>query len=152
MTNAVSIYYATMTGTAEELARDAERRIRAAGWIPQLHNLSEASPASLRESQRAVFIVSTWGDGEPPDDAVDFYEELQESKEKLSHLNYALLGLGDSSYPEFNRFARDLDAELRRLDARPYVPRVEADADYDDTYDHWIDLVLEALSEPAPAS
>lgn len=146
MDNSLFIYYATMTGNAEELAINAESRTRAAGWIPQLHNLSEASPQSITEAKRALFIVSTWGDGEPPDDAAPFFEELQDSSVNLSHLDFAILGLGDESYPDFNQFAKDLEQELKRLGANAFHPRIDADAYFDETYEFWIAEVLEALA------
>lgn len=145
MKNTLAIYYATMTGNAEELARDAETCIRRTRWLPLLHNLSEASPQSIQETSHAVFIVSTWGDGEPPEDAVDFFDELEAFNGRLDCLNYAILGLGDSSYPDFNAFARNLDQRLKELGANRFCERIEADFDFDDSYSLWMSYVLEKL-------
>ncbi|MCH6256322.1 flavodoxin domain-containing protein [Puniceicoccaceae bacterium K14] len=141
----IHIYYATMTGNAEDLAKNAEKRVQAAGYAPKLLDLSDVSPSCIKENATALFIVSTWGDGEPPEDAEDFYAKLENCSDNMESLNYSILGLGDSSYPDFNEFARCLDKELLRCHAQPFLERVEADFDFEDTYDEWIDKVLESL-------
>lgn len=153
MNDNVAIYYATMTGNAEELARDAEATVRANGWTPLLHNLSEASPSSIKETRYALFIVSTWGEGEPPDDAAEFFEELENSDEILESLHYAMLGLGDSSYPDFNAFARNLNARLTEMGACKICDLIEADYDFEDSYALWMANVLQEFSaRMAPVS
>ncbi len=155
MTDPIAIYFATVTGNAEELAGDACSRCREAGLTPMLHNLADMTPESLKQTKYALFIVSTWGDGEPPDDAADFFDELQDSDENLAELKYSVMGLGDQSYPDFNAFARNLDKELQTRSAKTFHDRVEADIDYDDTYEQWINPVVEKLSsspEPQAAS
>jgi flavodoxin I len=138
MKPSITICFATMTGNAETLARRAEACAHALGWLPQLCNLSELSPADLTRETRALFIVSTWGDGEPPTDADAFFRDLnQASAAPLPHLRYAVLGLGDRDYADFNACARQLDERLAALGAQRLHPRVEADLDFDDTYAEW---------------
>ena len=147
MKPSLAIYYATMTGNAEELARRAEARAAAVGWIPQLLNLSEVRPADLGENTRAIFLVSTWGDGEPPADADDFFRDLQQAAAPaLPQLRYAVLGLGDRDYAAFNAFARQLDERLASLGAQRLHPRIEADVDFDDTYEEWETHVFTQLA------
>jgi len=146
MKPALSVYYATMTGNAETLARRAEQRALGEGWQVTLHNLSEVKPADLADDTVALFIVSTWGDGEPPADATDFYYDLEKSTVSVAGLRYAILGLGDRDYSEFNAFARNLDARLTALGAQAAHARVEADLDYDNTYAKWESRIFPFLA------
>ncbi|HEY0946692.1 MAG TPA: flavodoxin domain-containing protein [Opitutaceae bacterium] len=147
MSYPLAIYYATMTGNAESLARRAYERALNEGWSAQLINLSEVKPADLADVGLALFIVSTWGDGEPPADATDFYYDLEKTSAlALSRLRHAVLGLGDRDYTEFNAFARNLDERLAALGARRLHARVEADLDYEDTYAEWETRVFPLLA------
>lgn len=141
----MNVYFATMTGNAESLASDLVKKGKEAGLLLKLLDLGDASPDELAATQQAVFIVSTWGEGEPPDDADDFWEELESSSVDLNRLSYSVFGLGDSSYSIFNGFARDLDTRLQALGASPVIERVEADVDYDDDFDAWVASVFEKL-------
>ena len=92
----------------------------------------------LTKIERAIFIISTWGEGDPPLDAEDFYKDLQEFDQNLYNLRYGIMGLGDRSYSIFNGFARDLDNSLGKLGATRLGERVEADLDYDDDDEDFI--------------
>jgi sulfite reductase (NADPH) flavoprotein alpha-component len=142
------IYYGTMTGNAESLATRASERAANEGWEPRLHNLADVKPADLASAGLALFVVSTWGDGEPPDDAREFFEALTGSETDLSGLRYAVLGLGDRDYQDFNAFARNLDERLAALGAQRVSERVEADLDFDDTYAQWESTVFPLLGDP----
>lgn len=154
MKTPIALYYATVTGNAESLARRAETRVTAEGWLAQLHNLSEVTPSDLGEDRIALFIVSTWGDGEPPADACDFWYDLEKATPDLSGLRYAVLGLGDKDYADFNAFARNLDERLSALGATRLHARIEADLDFDDTYAEWENRIVPLLAtdETAPVA
>ncbi len=148
MNTAPAFFYATETGNSETLARQAQERASASGHTTaSVANLSQLRPADLVTLPLAVFVVSTWGDGEPPSDATDFFYDLEKAQLDLSGLRYAVLGLGDRDYSDFCGFARKLDERLSVLGAKPFLPRAEADLDYEDTYNEWIDRVLPLLSE-----
>ncbi len=142
----LSVYYATVTGNAESLARLAETRALNEGWLARLQNLSEVKPSDLVEDRLALFIVSTWGDGEPPDDAVDFWNDFVRLSPDLTNLRYAVLGLGDRDYSEFNAFARALDERLAALGAQRLHERIEADVQFDDTYAEWESRIFPLLA------
>lgn len=141
-----------MTGNCETLATRAAELALNEGWNACLHNLSECSPNDLKSDTEgapafALFIVSTWGDGEPPDDAIPFFTELEsDGAPNLPGLQYAVLGLGDSSYEQYNAFARKLDDRLATLGGRRVHDRIEADLDYDDTFSEWAQRVFPALA------
>ncbi len=152
MKSTLALYYGTVTGNAESLAQRAETRAHAEGWLPRLQNLSEVKPAELVQDRLALFIVSTWGDGEPPADAADFWYDLEKAALDLSGMRYAVLGLGDRDYQDFNAFARKLDERLAALGAQRLHDRIEADLRFEDTYVEWESRVFPLLTQAQPAA
>lgn len=147
MNNAPALYYATETGNAETVARQAHERAVAAGLASAtVANLSQLRPADLASHGLILFVVSTWGDGEPPSDATDFFYDLEKARIDLSGLRYAVLGLGDRDYSDFCGFARKLDERLAALGAKALLPRAEADLDYEETCEDWIARILPVIS------
>jgi sulfite reductase (NADPH) flavoprotein alpha-component len=142
----LALYYATETGNAESLARQAHARAITEGWTATVTNISQLKPAGLLSHPLVLFVVSTWGDGEPPSDATDFFYDLEKAPLDFSGLRYAVLGLGDRDYSDFNAFARRLDERLASLGAQPVLPRVEADLDYEETYGAWADRLFPLLA------
>lgn len=138
MSKDIAIYYGTMTGNSEMLAQKAQDTATAAGWNAQLINLADTKPEELAtNAQTALFVVSTWGDGEPPSDAEDFYAALSNETPELGSLRYAVFGLGDSDYELFNGFAKNLDARLAELGGKSFFTRGEADRDFEEAYAAW---------------
>lgn len=147
MSKNLAIYYGTMTGNAELLAQRAQDAATGAGWSVQLLNLADTKPADLAaNAQTALFVVSTWGDGEPPADAEDFFSALSSETPALGSLRYTVFGLGDSDYEQFNGFAKNLEARLGELGAQSFLARGEADRDFEEAYAAWEPSLLEALN------
>lgn len=140
------IHFATMTGNAETLAREALKRTRHDGWDAHLHNLVNVTPEDLGDQRLALFVVSTWGDGEPPDEANDFWHALESGEFNLSGLRFAVFGLGDHDYPEFNAFARLLDERLVALGAHRLLERAEAGLDFEDLFAAWLERISTRLA------
>ncbi|MCB1590249.1 MAG: flavodoxin domain-containing protein, partial [Xanthomonadales bacterium] len=104
-----------------------------------LSSLADLRLRDLRGLEAALFVVSTQGDGEPPEDCRSFFEALDaESAPQLSQLRYAVLALGDSSYPHYCAAGRRLDARLAALGAQPAHERLEADLDFARTAPPWL--------------
>ncbi|MFZ6043803.1 flavodoxin domain-containing protein, partial [Vibrio natriegens] len=92
--------------------------------------------------------ASTHGEGEAPDDAIELHEFLQSKKApKLPNLQYAVIGLGDSSYEFFCQTAKDFDAYLAKLGARPMLERLDCDVDYDAPAAAWRAEALDKVQE-----
>ncbi|MDP6891752.1 MAG: flavodoxin domain-containing protein [Verrucomicrobiota bacterium] len=138
MSKEITIFYGTETGNSQDLAEKSESILNEEGYNISVLSLEDANPDDLLEIQLSLFIVSTWGEGDPPLDAEDFYETLKLCELELSNLNYGIMGLGDRSYEIFNGFARDLDTTLSKLGAKRIGERIEADLDYDDDFVNWI--------------
>lgn len=145
-TSKLNVFFATETGNAESLATLAGRKAVAEGWNAEVRSVAETTPGDLSGSGLALFFVSTWGDGEPPTCACDFWDRLAREDADLSALTYAVFGLGDREYPEFNAFARKLDERLAALGAKRLAERVEADLDYDGSYADWEPRIFAALA------
>ncbi|NBB51092.1 oxidoreductase [Rhizobium sp. CRIBSB] len=120
------IAIASQTGFAEELAKVTGKLIGAA--VPfRVIALGDLKPADLRAAERVLFIVSTTGEGDPPDSASGFVRKVMARKADLQGLCYGLLALGDRSYRDFCAFGRALDDWLMQSGAEPLFDRVELD-------------------------
>lgn len=138
-TVALSVLYGSQTGNARKLAESTAQQLRDDGYTVEVASLGKFRARDLAKRSLALFVVSTQGDGEPAEDALAFYEALAAANApKLNDLRYAVLGLGDSSYPQFNAAARTLDDRLAALGAQPLHARLEADLDYTRTAPGWV--------------
>jgi len=105
------------------------------------------------KEQHVVVITSTYGDGEPPDNAQSFWNFLSsESAPKLDHLNFSVLALGDTNYPAFCQFGKSCDERLEQLGAKRVHPRVDCDVEYEEPAKTWTEGVFAALANGASAS
>jgi sulfite reductase (NADPH) flavoprotein alpha-component len=146
MSKDIAIYFGTMTGNSEALAQSTYDKVVAEGWNATLTNLADTKVEDLlANAHNALFVVSTWGDGEPPADAESFFAELGESAVSLNGFKHAVFGLGDSNYEQFNAFAKNLDAALAKLGSKPAVPVFPSDVSYEDDYAKWEAQALAAL-------
>ena len=121
------IGFASQSGFAERLAWQTAGQLQAAGQAVQVRPLGELDGQALRQAGRALFVVSTFGDGEAPDSARGFVNRVLGGRFDLSQLEYALLGLGDRQYQRFCGFARQLNGWLQAQGARSLFAPLEAD-------------------------
>lgn len=124
---ALLVAYASQTGFAEQLARRSAESLQAAGVATRLLPLAELDRASLVAAERALFLVSTTGEGDAPDNAFRFLHQVMAVPVSLPGLRYGLLALGDRGYPQFCGFGRQLDDWLQRQGAQRLFERVEVD-------------------------
>jgi sulfite reductase (NADPH) flavoprotein alpha-component len=134
----VSIVYGSQTGNArrvaEQLAADAE----SAGLGVRLLRADEYPTRELKHERHLYLVLSTQGDGDPSDDARDLHDFLLGPRApRLEHLHFAVLGLGDSSYPQFCVVGQRIDARLAELGAQRVLPRGDADLDIDGIAAPW---------------
>ncbi|MEP9379779.1 sulfite reductase flavoprotein subunit alpha [Aquabacter sp. CN5-332] len=133
----VLVAFASQTGTAERLAWQSAGALQAAGLPVKVAPLATLSPDAFAASKRALFVVSTFGAGEAPDQARAFARRMAGSGRPLDHLDYGLLALGDRTYPHFCGFGQSLDAWLRTHGATPLFDRIEVDAEDAGALRHW---------------
>ncbi|UXI67854.1 assimilatory sulfite reductase (NADPH) flavoprotein subunit [Tahibacter amnicola] len=144
----LSIVYGSQTGNAKRLAEQLAQKAEAAGIAVRLLR-ADAYPTRELKAERLLYIViSTQGDGDPPDDARGLVEFIAGKRApELPELQYAVLGLGDSSYPQFCAIGRQLDERLSALGARRLVARGDADVDIDSIAKPWLEQALTAVRE-----
>lgn len=145
----LTVLYGTESGNSEVLADRAVKAAKKRGFQAVMKNMSEISLSELAKSTKLLVIVSTWGDGEPPETAVSFYKEFMNSDLSLAGVRFSVCGLGDTAYEKFCQIGKDVDAKLESLGATRVFARQDCDVDYEDAYAGWLESALSAL---APAS
>ena len=121
------IGFASQSGFAEQLAWQSAAQLQAAGLAVRVSPLAEIHEQHLRESQHALFVVSTFGDGEAPDSARGFERKLLGQPLPLDTLNYSVLALGDRQYRHFCGFARRLHRWLETRGGNALFAPIEVD-------------------------
>jgi sulfite reductase (NADPH) flavoprotein alpha-component len=143
----ITICFGSETGNAEGLADDAKAHFEGAGNKVEVYALEDVTLAELSEKEHVLIITSTWGDGEPPSNALSFDEELANPGEtRLDTVKYSVLALGDSAYPEFCKFGKDIDEKFAALGAKQIYPIKMCDVFFDDEYKEWIEGVSNGMS------
>ncbi|MBL9137655.1 MAG: sulfite reductase subunit alpha [Verrucomicrobiales bacterium] len=147
---AITILSGSQTGTAEKLAKRMAKEAGKHGFAATVHDLSKFSPEQLAAESKVLFVTSTYGDGEPPDNARGFWKALRsDGAPRLGQLSFSVCALGDSNYPRFCQFGKDLDARLLALGAVPLHPRQDCDADFERPFQGWLTAVLTRLAAAA---
>jgi sulfite reductase (NADPH) flavoprotein alpha-component len=152
----LTILYATQTGNAQHVGKQLAAAAGAKGFKVTLKDCANYKVKQLKK-QRFVFIIAaTYGEGDPPDSAMEFHEFLMGDRAaKMPDTKFSVLSLGDSSYEHFCKIGVDFDERLEALGAERLVPRVDCDLDYDDLADQWVANVAEKIAEfaePAAAA
>ena len=144
----VLILYGTVTGNSEALAKKLAEALRPTGLTARVRDMAHCRPNVLKQTNCVLVVASTYGDGEPPDDAAPFWEAVVHGNGlDLSGVKYSVLALGNTTYDHFCKCGRELDAALERHGAVRIYPRVDCDADYDDPAGRWIEGVLANLRQ-----
>ena len=142
----LAVLYASQSGTAEGLARKIAKELKAKGHTVSLSSLEGYVPATLAAERYALFIVSTYGEGDAPDNAQPFYEQLcVEHFPRYENLSYAVLALGDKHYEHFCKFGKDLDGKLESLGARRILDLVDSDVEVAEPFARWKESVTQSL-------
>jgi sulfite reductase (NADPH) flavoprotein alpha-component len=142
----LTIAYGSQSGNGARIAAEIQAQAEARGFKARLKSMDAYRPSELRSEKKLLIVVSTHGEGEPPDSGRELHEFLHGRKAgSLDGVRYSVLALGDSSYEHFCKTGRDFDARLAALGAERVYPRVDCDVDYDDAAARWIEGALDAL-------
>lgn len=145
-TKTVTLLYGSQTGNSQGLAEKYAAALKANDVEVTVTSLAKFKPNNLKKITNLLLVVSTHGEGEPPDQAIQFYEFLHSKRApKLEHLHFSVLALGDSSYEFFCKTGQDFDAQFEKLGATRIVPRTDCDVDYDEPAAEWFTTVQQAL-------
>jgi sulfite reductase (NADPH) flavoprotein alpha-component len=141
------LLYGSQTGTAEGLAKKTAKAAEKSGFAPKLVDMAKYESVDLAKEKNVLVITSTYGDGDPPDNAQAFWDYLRaDTAPPLAHLRYSVLALGDTNYAAFCQFGKLCDERLEKLGAQRVHPRVDCDVDYDAPAKAWTDGVFAALA------
>jgi len=142
----ITLFYATQTGNARDCAERLGRQLDSHHFPNRLIDLANYSADQLREETLALFVVSTYGEGEPPDDAVTFHASLAKMPAgSLAQLRYSVFALGDIDYVLFCGFGHDCDEFLSRAGAVRLLEVEECNLDQDKRLSGWLNRLLPLL-------
>jgi len=148
----LTVLYGTESGNSESLADRSVKEAKKRGFQAVMKNMADISTADLAKFTNVLVIVSTWGDGEPPETAIPFYKELISSRSALKDLRFSVCALGDTSYEKFCQTGKDIDVHLETLGAERVFARQDCDVDYEEGYVSWLAGSLIALAPAAAAA
>ncbi len=147
-TREVTVLYGSETGTGQRLAEEINCKLEEKNIKVKLSALDDFKTKDLKKVEDLLIISATHGEGEPPENAISFYEFLHSRKApKLKGLRFSVLSLGDESYEYFCQTGKDFDKRLEELGGERLHPRVDCDLDFDEPAAEWMEGVLSILNE-----
>ncbi len=148
----VTVLYGSQTGTAEGLAKNLIKKLNKGNFEPNIQDMATYDKDRLATEENLLIITSTYGDGEPPDSALELHTWLMSDEPpSLEGVNFSVFSLGDSSYPDFCQCGTEFDTRLEALGANRIYPRVDVDVDADEPYAEWSAGIISLLAPAAAA-
>ncbi|CAH0045285.1 unnamed protein product [Clonostachys solani] len=149
------VFWGSQSGTAEEfanrLARECYSRFGLDSMSADLSDYDPESLSSIPESKIAIFILSTYGEGDPSDNAAGLLRYLQHKpSQSLANIQYAAFGLGNSNYQHYNRVVDVVATAIDGLGARALMPLTkadDADGNTEEQFLAWKESVLRLLQK-----
>jgi len=143
----LTILYGSESGNAEALAYKAKKTAAKLNCDAKIMDMGDIDVAALAKMKNLAVYVSTWGEGDPPQRAVDFYKDLMsDAAPRLDGVRYAVLSLGDTAYVNFCETGKKIDARLTDLGATRIHDRIDLDLDFAKAAAAWTDALLEKFS------
>ena len=149
----LTILFGSQTGNAKGVAQQCQAKAEEAGFNSKLVSMADYKPRSLKAETHVALFVSTHGEGDAPDDAIELHEFVSGKKApKLTNTKYAVLGLGDSSYEFFCQTGKDFDERLGKLGGTELVARADCDVDYEAQAESWLNDLIASLKNDFSAA
>lgn len=149
----LTVLFGSQSGKAQSLAKKFSKKLEEQGFQVTLSSMSDFKPNALKKVQTLLVIVSTHGEGVPPDNAISFHDFLHSKRApQLDGLQYSVLSLGDTSYEFYCQTGKDFDKRLGELGGKQLAPRVDCDVDFDEPAAEWMSSVLSSLSASSATS
>ncbi len=151
----LTILYGSESGNTEALALKAKKVAAKLNFDARVVDMGDADLSILSKARNLVVYISTWGEGDPPQRAVDFYKTLMaDGAPRLEGVRFAVLALGDTAYVNFCAIGRAIDARLEALGATRAADRIDLDLDFAKAAASWTEKALGLLApaEAAPST
>lgn len=144
----LTVLYASESGNAEALAMKTKKLAQRHGLDAKVFDMADVEIDILAKAKNIVVYAATWGEGDPPSRAVDFYEALMgDGAPKLDKsVRFAVLALGDTAYAQFCATGKAIDARLEALGATRAADRIDLDLDFAKGAADWTESTLKALA------
>jgi len=143
----LTILFATESGNAEALAAQARKAAAKLGFAPKVVDMADFTPDQAAAAENLLIVASTWGEGDAPQRAVDFYDALMaDDAPRFEKTRFAVLALGDRAYARFCEIGRMIDERLAALGGARIADRIECDLDFETPASGWLDATLERLN------
>lgn len=143
----LTILWGSQTGNAESLAKKTAKEAGVRGFNAEVFDMEAYPQERLPQESNLLVITSTYGEGDPPDNAEALHRFIMgDEAPRLEAVNFSVLGLGDSNYPDFNQCAKEFDTRFEALGAKRAAPGVWCDVDFDDDYTNWLGMTFDALA------
>lgn len=140
--------YGSQSGNAQALSEGFAEIMNQDGWAADAVDMENHATIDLVEEPLILVITSTWGEGDPPDTAVAFWEKFRSDDfPKLPNSRFSVLALGDTNYADFCEMGKLMDKRLEELGAQRIAARVDCDVDYEDPAEEWFRVVTGKLEE-----
>ncbi|WP_422667332.1 assimilatory sulfite reductase (NADPH) flavoprotein subunit [Buchnera aphidicola] len=144
----ITIISASQTGNARLLSKKLNDYLTNSGIFSHVVNANDYNFKKIGNEKILILIISTQGEGEPPEEAWSFHRFIMSKKApKLNNLNYSVFALGDTSYDLFCQAGKDFDMRLKLLGGKPLLDRIDADIEYQDVFEKWSKKLLMHLGE-----
>lgn len=142
-----TVLFGSQTGNAQRLANRLSEQLKQIGYSVVLSPMNKYKATQLKDVKNLFILVSTHGEGEPPDNAKSFYEFLYSKRApKLAETQFSVLALGDTSYEFFCKTGQDFESRLEELGAKKLADRADCDVDFEAAAAGWIEAVVEKLN------
>ena len=143
MNEVINVLYGTLSGNSESCAELLRDSLSTAGFTAELSSTSEVNAEFLSKCKYVFLCISTYGDGDPPDDVWDQWDEMVESQDNdFSNFKYSVLALGDTDYELFCEAGKRFDEAFENQGATRVLDRVDCDVDFEDPSKLWIENVV----------
>ena len=144
----ILIMFGSQSGNAESLAEGFAERLRSDEYAVEVLDMEDYDKVDLRREGMVLIITSTWGEGDPPDNAEAFWNHFSsDAQMTLKKTRYSVLALGDTSYADFCEMGVRFDARFEELGAQRIASRIDCDVDYEDMAEEWFRVVRAALDD-----
>jgi sulfite reductase (NADPH) flavoprotein alpha-component len=141
------IAFGSQSGNAESYSKKLAKSATAKGFAARAVSLENIKPSDLAKDKNVLIVTSTWGEGDPPDNAVNFWNELESAEApSMNGVNYSVLALGDFNYADtFCLAGKKIDARIEELGGNRITPRIDCDVEYEELAKKWSDEALAIL-------